>query len=282
VKRTVFYIFAAAILFCSCGDYNALLKSQDYNYRYEAAKQAYAAGQYTKCYQLISDMLLMLKGTDRAEESLMLLGMSHFNLHDYETSTLYFDRYVKSYPKGTFTELARFYSARSSFLQSPDPRLDQTPTYTAINSLKQFLDLYPYSTHKEEASDMLFQLQDRLVQKEYEAAQLYYNLGSYTGNCYSGGSNYEAAIITAENALKSYPYTNLREDLYMLILRSRFELAQNSVEEKAAERYRNTVEEFYGFRNEYPNSKYMNEANKIFTRSNAKLTKTGAADTATN
>lgn len=269
--QRILAISLVATMFVSCNDYNALLKTQDYDYRYDAAKQAYVAGNYARSSELLTDMLMVLKGSDRAEESLMLMGMNNFRMHDYETAVLYFDRIAKTYPKGTFTELARYYSGRANYLQSPDPRLDQTSTYTAINTLQQFLELYPTSTHRDEVSDMIFQLQDRLVQKEFDAAQLYYNLGTYVGNCTNGGSNFEACIITAENALKSYPYTNLREKLYMLILRARYGLAQNSVPEKAEERYRATIDEYYGFRNEFPNSEYIEEADRIFRHSNEKI-----------
>jgi hypothetical protein len=122
-------------------------------------------------------------------------------------------------------------------MQSPDPRLDQSPTYAALDKLQEFLEYHPYSDLREDVNDMIYDLQNRLVQKEFESAQLYYNLGSYVGNCPNGGSNYEACIITAENALKTFPYTRLREDLYMMILRCRYELAQRSVEEKSEERF---------------------------------------------
>lgn len=269
--QRILAISLVATMLVSCNDYNALLKTQDYDYRYDAAKQAYVAGNYARSSELLTDMLMVLKGSDRAEESLMLMGMNNFRMRDYETAVLYFDRIAKTYPKGTFTELARYYSGRANYLQSPDPRLDQTSTYTAINTLQQFLELYPTSKHRDEVSDMIFQLQDRLVQKEFDAAQLYYNLGTYVGNCTNGGSNFEACIITAENALKSYPYTNLREELYMLILRARYGLAQNSVPEKAEERYRATIDEYYGFRNEFPNSDYIEEADRIFRHSNEKI-----------
>lgn len=262
----------ALIVLGSCNnEYNMLLKSNDYDYKYEAAKQAYMNGQYTRAYQLLNELLLVLKGTSQAEESLILMALCHFELADYETATMYFDRYVKSYPKGTYTELARYMSGRACYLQSPDPRLDQSPTLTAITNLQQFLEFYPYSERREDVTDMIFQLQNRLVKKEYENAVLYYNLGNYVGNCTNGGSNFEACIITAENALRSYPYSSLREDLYMLILRSRYELAKNSVLDKQDDRYRETIDEFYGFRNEFPDSKYMPEANRIFRHSNARL-----------
>lgn len=266
-------LFLLALLVTSCNSYNEILKSNDYDYKYEAAKEYFTCGQYVRSSQLLEELILLLKGSDKAQESLFMLAMCYYNISDYETASLYLERYYKTYPKGEYAELSRFYAGKASFLQSPDPRLDQTPTLTAINQLQEFLDLYPYSSRREEANDMIFQLQDRLVQKEYNSAKLYYNLGSYTGNCTNGGSNYEACIITAENALRAYPYTNLREDLYMMILRAKYQLASRSVEAKLEERFRETIDEYYGFQNEFPESKYIKEANKIFEDSNKHIKK---------
>ncbi len=254
----------------SCNHYNALYKTNDYEYKYEAAKQCYVAGQYTKAYQLLGDLINIMKGTDKAEECLFMNGMCYFNLRDYDTAVLYLDKYFNTYPKGTYAELAKFYCGKASYLQSPDPRLDQSPTYTAINQLQEYLELYPYTARRDEINDMIYELQDRLVTKEYESAKLYYDLGTYNGNCINGGNNFEACIITAENAIKQFPYTNLKEDLAMLILRAKYKLAFYSVEDKAKERYQQTVDEYYGFKNEFPDSKYMDEAEKIFILANPK------------
>ncbi len=263
-KFTSICLIAGVMTLTACNSYNDVLRSTDYEYKYEAAKEYFTSGKYVNAAQLLEESIMIFKGSDKAQESLFMLSMCYYNMGDYETSVLYFDRYVKTYTRGEYTELARFYSGKASFLQSPDPRLDQTPTMAAINQLQDFLDFHPYSTRREEANDMIFQLQDRLVQKEYNAAKLYFNLGSYIGNCLNGGSNYEACIRTAENALRSYPYTNLREDLYMLILKARYELACRSVEEKSGERLRETIDEYYGFKNEFPESQYTKEADNIF------------------
>ena len=264
-------LISALFMLSSCNSYNRVLKSTDYDYKYEVAKECYMAGQYTRSYQLLEELYMAMKGSDRGEESLFMLSMCYYNLRDYETAAMYPERYVKSYPKGEYTELARFYCGRASFLQSPDPRLDQSPTYTALTQLQDFLEFYPYSELREDVNDMIYELQNRLVQKEYDSAKLYYNMGGYIGNCFYGGSNYEACIITAENALKTFPYTRMREDLYMLILRSRYQLAQRSVIEKSEERFQQTIDEYFGFKNEFPNSKYMKEADQIFKHSSSKV-----------
>lgn len=271
MRNKIATVLFAAVALTSCNSYNQVVKTTDYDYKYEAAKEYFMAGQYTRSYQLLEELIMMLKGTDKAQESLYMLGLCYYNLRDYETASVYLERYYKSYSKGDYAEDARFLCGKAAYLQSPDPRLDQSATYTAISKIQEFLELYPYSQSRDEANDMILQLQNRLVQKEYDAAKLYYNLGSYVGNCTNGGSNYEACIITAENALKAYPYTNLREDLYMMILRARYLLAEKSVDEKSEERYRSAIDEYYGFKNEFPESKYTKEADQIFRHANSKV-----------
>ena len=50
----------------------------------------------------------------------------------------------------------------------------------------------------------------------------------------------------------------------MLVLRARYSMAKESVQTKMIDRYRDTLDEYYAFKNEFPESKYMKEAEKIF------------------
>ena len=258
MKKNILITLLAALLLSSCGEYNKLLKSTDYEYKYEAAKNYFAKGQYNRAATLLNELIAILKGTDKAEESLYRLGMSYYNQNDYQTAAQTFTQYYNVYPRGTFTELARFHAGKALYLDTPEPRLDQSGTYNAIQQLQMFLEYFPNSAKKDEAQNMIFALQDKLVMKEYLSAKLYYNLGNYLGN------NYESCVITAQNALKDYPYTNMREDLSILILRAKYEMAVFSVEDKREERYREAVDEYYAFKNEFPESKYMKDADRIF------------------
>ena len=267
MKKNIFIValLAAALGLTSCGEYNKLLKSTDYEYKYEAAKSYFAKGQYNRAATLLNELIAILKGTDKAEESLYMLGMCYYNEQDYQTAAQTFIQYYQVYPRGTYTELSRFHAGKALFLDTPEPRLAQSSTYKAIDELQMFMEYYPQSAKHQEAQQMIFELQDKLVMKEYLSAKLYYNLGNYMGN------NYQSCVITAQNALKDYPYTNLREDLSILILRAKYELAVYSVEERKQERYREAVDEYYAFKNEFPESKYLKEAERIFSKSQAEL-----------
>jgi outer membrane protein assembly factor BamD len=217
MKKNILITLLAALLLSSCGEYNKLLKSTDYEYKYEAAKNYFAKGQYNRAATLLNELIAILKGTDKAEESLYMLGMSYYNQKDYQTAAQTFIQYYNVYPRGTFTELARFHAGKALYLDTPEPRLDQSGTYSAIQQLQMFMEYFPQSSKKEEAQNMIFALQDKLVMKEYLSAKLYYNMGNYLGN------NYQACVITAQNALKDYPYTNITVEQHGKAIDNKFD-----------------------------------------------------------
>ena len=216
---------------------------------------------------MLQDLITSKKGTDEAEESLYMLAMSEFMNGDYESAAATFRKYFQSYPRGVYAERAMFYVGQALYQSAPEPRLDQTPTIGAINAYQQFLDFFPNSELYSTAQDRLFELQDKLVMKELLSAQLYYNLGGYFGNVSaSTESNYASCIIVAQNALKNYPYMKWREEFTALIMKSKFELAENSTEDKRLERYRDAEDECYGFINEFPDSKEIATAEKLIAK----------------
>ena len=266
MSRRIFLLLATcSLLFVSCTEYSNVLKSNDYEYKYEAAKALYASGHYRQASELFSLLLAPLKGTSYGEESLYMLGESNLKAKDYESAVMFFKKYYELYPKGSYMEMARFNSGYSLYKQTPDVRLDQSSTMEAIKEFQDFLDHCPETTLKEQVHEIIFAMQDKLVEKEYLAAKLYFDLGTYTLNSIYGGNNYEACVVTAQNALKDYPYASakLREELSILALRAKYQLARQSVEEKRVERFRDAIDEYYAFQNDYPESQYLKEANSI-------------------
>ncbi len=242
----------------SCGEYSKALKSRDIDYKFDYAKRAYNQKKYMQASTLLADLITPLRGGPKGEEALFLLAMSHYENKDYLNSGLYFKTYYNRYPKGKYAELARFYSGYGYYLDSPDPQLDQSNTIKAIEELQGFLDYFPRSDKVTIAQNAIFEMQDKLTLKELQNAQLYYNMGNFLGN------NYQSAIITAQNALKNYPYSKYKEDFELLILKSKYQEAKLSVEEKKEDRYRDVIDEYFSFVNNYPDSKNTKEATNIY------------------
>lgn len=267
MRKYLLSIVSLLFLLCSCGEYTKILKSADIDEKYEYAQVYYNQGKYTRAITLLEDVVPMYRGTEDAENALYLLAMSHFKMKDYLSAGEYFLRYCNNYPRGEKAMESRFNLAYGDFIDSPDARLDQDITQKAIKELDSFVEMYPRSELADSATIMRYQLVDKLCYKEYLSAKLYLNLGTYMGN------NYEAAVITARNAQRDYPYTKYREDLGYIIFKARYEAAEFSIDEKKEDRLREAYDEYYTFSNEFPDGKYAKEVARMYEKISKELTK---------
>lgn len=263
--KPVYIILLLALVFGSCNEYNKILKSTDRDLKYTYAKKYFEEGKYTRSITLLEELVTFFKGTAQAEESLYLLAQSYYNSKDYLSATQIFTTYYNTYPGGQYAEPSMFYSAYGMYLDSPDPRLDQSKTYTAIAEFSKYIERYPQNERAEQAKNYMFELQEKLAKKELMAAELYLNLGNFMGN------NYESAVVTAREAMKSYPYSQYMEEYQMTILRARYEYAQRSTLQAQPERYRMVVDEYFNYKNTFPSGKYINEADRYYREAQGKI-----------
>jgi outer membrane protein assembly factor BamD len=268
MKKYFIYISILLVALTSCSEYQNLLKSTDPELKYDKAVEYYSNKKYDKAITLFNDVAPYYRNTDRSELIINYLAKSHIEKKDYFSASEYYKTYARSYPQGRFIQEAKYMIAYSYYMDSPDVRLDQTNTALAINGFQDFINLYPESEQAKDAAKLLAELNDKMAQKEMINADLYYNLGTYMGN------NYLSAVITAENALKKYPATKHREDLMIIILKSKYQQALYSEPGLKIERYQATVDEYYTYMNEFPQGKFVKEATQIFRDSERNLPKT--------
>lgn len=265
MRIKLIYFLLLAITLSSCNEYNKILKSTDRDLKYSYAKKYFDEGKYSRSITLLEELVPYMKGTSFAEESLYLLAQSHYNSRDYFSATQSFTTYYNTYPRGEYAEAALFYSAYGMYLDSPDARLDQTKTYTAIVEFQKYIERYPQTERAEQAKNYLFELQEKLALKELLAAQLYLDLGNYMGN------NYESAVITAREAMKDYPYSRYMEEYQIVILRARYEYAQRSMLQAQPERYRMVVDEYFNYTNSFPEGVHRAEADAYYKEAQQKI-----------
>lgn len=258
--RYILSLIIMTLLLVSCGEFTRVQRSTDLSLKYSYAKKYYNLKEYRQASDLLTEVVPSYDGTVEGGQAIFMLADCYYHLKEGELAADYFKRYYNSYPKGELAQEARYKAALGLYEASPEPRLDQQPTYQAISELQLFLDLYPDSPYASDIKDKLFSLQDKLAYKEYLSAELYYNMGMYMGN------NYESCIITANNALKTYPYTKYKEDFYFLILQAAYAEASNSVHEKMQVRFRNVVDQYHNYVAEFPSGKYVKQAASIFEK----------------
>ena len=243
--------------FSACGEYQAILKSKDPDLKYQKALTYFNDKQYVKAQTLLDEVTSYYRGTDRSQDILVYLSRSYMGQKNYSSAAEYYQAYIRNYPKGRYIIEARFQVGHCYYLDAPDARLDQTETKKAIEFFTQFVEFYPESPYAEQAYQEMNELYDKLAQKEFLSAKLYYNLGTYLGN------NYLSAEIIAKNALKDYPTNKYQEELNWIILQSKYQQLVNSQDSKREERARDTEDEYYSFVTQYPNSKHITAAERI-------------------
>lgn len=126
------------------------------------------------------------------------LAEAYFRMEDYVNAVFEYQRLVDSYPRSSWADRAQFQVGESYYRQSRRPELDQSESYEALAHFRRFLDDRPESPLVKEAEERIAACRDRLASKLYLSARLYEQQG-----------HLEAARITYEELLQSYPDTGL-------------------------------------------------------------------------
>lgn len=254
--KLITFSLIGTLLLSSCTEYQKVLKSGDYNLKYEKAVELYEEGDYYRAQSLFDELISIFKGTDKAEDILYYYADCHYQQKDYVLGAYYFNNFAKTFPYSDNTQKAAYTAAYCYYLNSPRPSLDQTDTYKAISAMQLYIDKYPTSEYIDDANNIIKELRNKLEKKAYENAKLYFKLGDY-----------HAATITLKNSIKEFPDSEYREEVLYLVIKSSYLLAEMSITSKQGERYQNTISEYYVFIDEFPQSKHLKEVEKMYTNS---------------
>lgn len=254
--------FAICLLAIGCNGYEKVLKSNDFDAKYELAMKYYNDNSYSKAIQLFENLVMYYRGNDLSEDILWYYAQSLMREDDYFTAAYQFNRFTRQYPYSGRVEEAAFLSAYCKYQESPDYTLDQSQTKDAVTEFERFAEHYPQSPHIPEVNKYLDEMREKLMLKDYEIAVGYYTIEAY-----------HAAYVSLGNFLNLYPESTHREDAMFFQLRSGYEYAINSTEEKIKERLQQVINDFEKFSSSFSKSDYLAEAQNIYTKSRAALTK---------
>lgn len=242
------------LLAASCSDFEKIRKSNDVNLRYRKAMEYYQDGAYAKASELFADLTSAFRGTVQQDSVYFFQAMSMFKQGEgfLDDAAYFFKTFADDYHYSPFAEEAALMEAECYYVQSSRPELDQTQTYKALNAFEIFKLVYPQSTQRTVVNAKIAELTEKLVEKSYLSAKLYFDLGEY-----------KAALTALNNALKDYPDTKYREELMYMLLKSHYLYAYNSVEAKKQERFQATLDEYLSYVSEYPESVFAKDVEKI-------------------
>lgn len=263
MPKIIGFLLFFILIINGCGKYQKLLKSSDFEKKYEMAVKYFEKGDENKALPLFEELISIYRGTEKGEKILYYFAYCNYNLGDYILAAYHFKNFAKSFPSSVHAEECLYMNAYCHYLSSPVYSLDQTSTLEAIQEFQHFANAFPQSARVSEANELIDKLRFKLERKAYEIAKLYFRT-----------MNYKAASIAFQNSIKEFPDSPFVEEMYFLIVKSNFLLAENSVEEKKKERYVETMTAYTNFIDKFPSSKYLNEAEGIYESSLKQKNKT--------
>jgi len=240
------------LLIASCSEYQKVLRSDDPNLKYEKAVEYYQEGDYFRSMQLFDELVILYRGTAKAEKIYYYYAYSYYGQGDYYMASYHFQNLARTIPNSKYAEESSFMSAYCKYLQSPKPSLDQGMTEASINEFQLFIDKYPDSERVDTCNQLMDNLRYKIELKSYKSAYVYYKTRYY-----------KSAVYALGTFAKEYPESEYKENALYYKMKASFEYAANSIEEKKKERYEESLEACENFILLYPESKYLKEAQNI-------------------
>jgi outer membrane protein assembly factor BamD len=254
--KLFYFLSFIVILSCtSCSTYSKVVKSDDYDKKFELANELYDKNQWVKSINLYEQVFQRMPKTGQGELAYFRIGKAYFTEQNYYLGGYYLSTFTEKFPNSPKAEEARFLSAMCTVKNSPGYSLDQTETELALNELQMFINRYPNSNLIDTCNIIMDKLRFKLERKDFEGVRLYHKM-----------ENYKASTTSAEVFLTKYPMSSFREEAYLILLKDYYLLAMNSIDTKKSERIEKAMERYRTFAFEFPSSSFKKEADSNLKR----------------
>lgn len=244
----------------SCNGIGKLLKNPDPEFKLRKAEQYYVNKKYIFAQQLYEDVMPYYKGRAEFEDIYYKFSYCAYYLNDYMNAENLFKSYLEAFPKSTRAEELAYMRAYTYYKQSPKPPLDQTNTLKAMGMMQTFINTHPNSPKNKEAMEIIDICRVKLEEKERASAQLYFDLGQF-----------RAAGVAFISLLNNFPESEKGDEYKFMAIKSYFNFAELSVDDKKIERFEQVISECNDFMDRFPDSKLLTEAERYITLSQSNI-----------
>ena len=248
-----FILFVSFFLFISCSQYQRILKSDNIELKYTEAVEYYDNGDYHRSLPIFESILTEFIDVKKTEDIYYYYIYSLFNVNDYNSSSYHCQNFSKKFPSSERKEEMDFMFAYCYYMQSPRYNLDQENTYKAIDELQFFITNYGNSDRSNQATQLVFDLNQKLEKKDFEIVKLYYDTGKF-----------KSTISAVDDFLNRFPETSFLELIMFIQTQAYYELGKNSIEDKKVQRVKEAIFACDNFLLDFPEGKYNNEIVNIY------------------
>ncbi len=250
-------LVALIVLLSACSDFSKVQKGPNDSNKYKAAVAYYNKSDWYHAGILFEEVIPVLKGSTESEMAQFYYAYTQYHQQQYLLSSTLFKKFYETFARSELAQEAMYMYAFSLYRDAPNFNLDQSNTLTATSALQDFVNAYPDSKYRDECTKMIMTLREKLERKAYEKALLYYKTSGFNI------AAYKSAVIAINNFQRDFPDSKYNEELAFKKVDAEFSLAKNSLDTKQKERYQEAIGYYQGFREKYPTSKYLKEAERM-------------------
>ncbi len=255
MKKYLSLLMLSVVLLSCKTEMDRAMKSADKDFILKVANEKFANKKWADALALYDRLPNLVAGTDDAPNVVFNSAYANYYDKNYRLAANQFKNFTLSFPQDPRKEEAAYLSALCYYEGSLDYNLDQSNTESAITELQNFINEYPDSERSKNINQLIDELSYKIEFKAFENAKQYFKMGEY-----------KAASVAFENVLEDFPATKLRSKIYDIILKSKYELAINSVYDLKKERLDAAASYAKRVSNELPNTDYAKTANDLYTK----------------
>lgn len=246
MKKIVLVLMLATLV--SCGDYNKVLKSTDPAYKLERAIQYFDDQNFSKAFPLFDELMTSYRGTTKAQVVYRYFARTLYGQREYLLASYHFKRFAQTFPNDEYAEEAAYLAAYCAYLEAPSTTLDPANTYQAMDELQLFINTRPNSPFVLKANDLMDELRRRLEEKSYLVAKGYHHRNQFA-----------SAVVSFNVMLTDHPSSPRREEAMFYRVESALKYAENSIESKQEERFKEAETYVREYQETFPEGRFRSE-----------------------
>jgi len=195
INSLLLFLFATVLISfssCSSGKDKIQLEEEVKN-RFDKGMYYLGKKRYLRAQEEFTFVVVSGSHTELGDDAQFYLAEAFFLNEEFVQAIAEYDQLIRKMPFTPFLQKARYRVCESYVKEAMPYYLDQTYTEKALEKIQEFLDDYPDTKHKQEATELIQTLRIKLSKKLYETGILYIKLDEFS-----------SAILAFEEIVEKY------------------------------------------------------------------------------
>lgn len=199
----IILIITPLILFISCSSSKVekILTAEDH---YDIGMSLFNDENYLEAINEFTVITLQFPGSAVSDDAQFYLGECRFKREEFLLASYEYEVLKRNMPASPLVPQAQYKIALCNYQLSPKYSLDQTFALKAIDEFQAFIEYYPTDTLVPNAEAKIYELRDKLAEKEYQTAILYMKM-----------EYYKSATIYFDKVLENFHDSQYAEKSYV-------------------------------------------------------------------